>query len=144
MEKLLGFSGTTNSSGVGSVSVKIPGTFAGQSPSTLCGYAVQMVCWKAWFASPSIGDYISSIELVDTDGVIPEPARAQFPNYPVIVSKMSSNVPQSNQLYYLPMDQIVQNDGTIIPSGLYLSITLQKASAIVDTYFINMCWNDFT
>lgn len=132
---------TTSILGTGSLSVKIPGTFAGLAPAdpTAVRYLSKIAIWAD---SPADGDFISSIAIQDTDGVIPVPARAAFPNYPIIAGFLESGVADGGWLKTEGMT-IEPLGGVLktLPSGLYITALFTSGGLSLGKIFrVNILW----
>lgn len=139
-------SATTDSSGAGAVTLAVPGTFGGLQ-SGVPGFSGRMMQEAVvWFANPTPGDAITSFAIVDSNGIIPSQAQALFPSYPLIKSWADSGLPTGNQGIYLPGEPliIIPPPGQYIPSGLFMSMVIQKGTPGVDTFFANFAWDDGT
>lgn len=133
--------------GIASFSLQVPGTFSGYPPtdSTQARFFDHLqICADAQNDS----DYIDAIDIEDTDGVIPSPVRAAFPDYPVIVNfSTDSGVATGVKAgYYLTngcavIGALGQNFPTI-PSGLYLKATIH--GGIGQSYHMNLVWGRST
>lgn len=146
MIKFVKLKNTTDSNGDLTFSYKIPGTFGGIVPY-LTGYQGREIkSIEMFFGNPTSGDCIRSLSAQDTDGVIPAPFRAAFPLYPIIKTWDESGMTSSQVgLYLFPNEKRVMEPLTnvvCIPSGTYLVITVKKASAVIDDFFINALWDD--
>lgn len=126
--------------GIGSATLKIPGTFSIGAPGRyLCDASI-------FFGNPSVGDKINKVQVIDVDGIMPSPLRAQFPQYPILGSWEDSAVDQNFQGFFLepsgPTKIIPSDRDNALPAGMYLSIEMQKASVGVYTAYINVVWTD--
>lgn len=124
------FSITTTLGGSATTSVKIPGTFGGiQTSDPTQGRYLKSV--TVWCDAPSNGDQITLLQIVDTDGVVPVPARAAFPNYPVIfdmldtVGGVQSLLLASTPVEFDAFDTSGVATSRFLPSQLYLKVTFQ-------------------
>lgn len=142
------FAVTTNLlTGIGSISIKVPGTFSGFPPIDPTG-ARYFDHADIMSDSPGTNDYVDAISIEDTDGVIPVPARVAFAAYPTIVNFSSDTgvATSSKSGYYFNPEghvKIGTIDGTlqIIPSGLYIIATIH--GGLNKTYQINVVWGRY-
>ena len=133
-------------SGVGTITVKVPGTFAGFYPSPGATGRL-MILGELMLANQAAGDKITSFILNDTDGVIPQQARAQFPNYPELGSLIDETVDAANQSIYFLKDPLViepVRGQAFVPSGIYIKVSVQKAVIGGDTIYANITWDDLS
>lgn len=141
------FTITTNLSGIGNISVQIPGTFAGFPPSdaSACRYFKYI---RIAASSPKDGTYVDNLTLEDTDGVIPAPYRAAFPSYPVILdfSTDSGAASGASAGYFFDSDgkaeiRSMSDQPTLLPSGLYLKATIHSGLlSLGQTFRCNLVW----
>jgi hypothetical protein len=130
--------------GIGSLSAKVPGTFAGFPPSDPANgrfFSHAKFCAD----TPNVGDYVDDLSVEDTDGVVPVPARALFPRYPTIINFSSDTgvATGSKAGYYLDAlgcasIGVLVGGTQVIPSGLYLKATIH--GALGSTYRVNIVW----
>lgn len=148
MLRLVNFTGATNIlTGRATISVKVPGTFAGLNPGspTFSGRFIQKVL--VFFGNSMPGDLVKNISVVDTDGVIPVGQRGAFPNYPEIGTRNDPSIAAANQGLYLnalaPTEFSPPTGQQAVPSGLYLSADFQKGGIVLnDTVYVNVYWDD--
>lgn len=141
------FSATTGIGGSATVSVPVPGTFGGLNPNDP-SQGRYLKNAMIWCDSPSAGDELSLLQVVDTDGVVPAPARAAFPNYPVIFDLLDTVTGLSPALF-IPSSGFLAEafDATgspmtrFIPSQLYIKATYQAGGlGIAKTMRIVLRW----
>jgi hypothetical protein len=148
MQRNVRFSFTTNGLGTATINIPIPGIFSSISrvPNTNNGRTVFRVSLFA--GAPLAGDYVSNMTVQDTNGVIPALLQPQFPSYPIVASLADTSIPSGNAGTYLvtsgTTDFTPDPLSSFIPSQLFVMATFQKASAVVDTIFINVVWDDDT
>ena len=139
---------TTDGSGVLNASITVPGTYGALLPY-LPGYqGRQVLKIECWFAAPLSGDMITSFYVSDDSNVIPVPFRAAFPNYPTLRTWDDSTSPSQNRgitlfpgnfLDFKPFSTVVN-----APSQTVMHILGQKSSSVVDTFYVNIYWDDFS
>lgn len=130
--------------GLGTIAIKVPGTFSGLTDMTNSRYLKSVSIHANTIAA---GDYVDGIILSDDDGVIPVPARAALPDYPTVYTFSTDTgvATGSKAGYYL------DNNGEIdftpftgepqqLPSGLYLKATINNAGLLSKTYRVNVVW----
>lgn len=141
------FSVTTDDQGAGEISIQIPGVFSGVD-SADSKFSGRSVVWGEFeFANPLPGDQVISFTIQDTNGVIPEPMRAAFPAYPILGSWFDKGLKVEHQGLYIigEKTELVPPKGkSKIASGLFIVMAVQKASAVSDTLYGNILWDDFT
>lgn len=135
--------------GIGSFSVKVPGTFSGTSSAVNTRYLSYVEIISDEIA---MGDYIDGIVVSDDDGVIPVALRARFPEYPTIINFSSDTGVGTIAGYYLSQrgdtrissfPQIGSNareEPQPIPSGLYLKGVIKNAGLLSKAYRVNIVW----
>lgn len=135
---------TTILTGVGTLSLKVPGTFAGPADPTNVRYLKHIDIYSDTVGT---GDFVDGLQLSDDDGVIPAPARAQFPDYPVIYNFSADTGVATGSKAGFYFDKagevhIDTLDGTFqpVPSGLYLKATVNNAGLLSKTYRFNIIW----
>lgn len=145
-------SATTGESGNASISIKIPGTFFGQNPTTDGGKLFQK--FNVWCDTPTPGDLIKNIRIEDLDGIlsaIPNNIGGYlsdaFPLYPIIMPFY--DVDNSNQGLLIPPSglelNVTNNDGNrtlkFCPAELYLTATFTSGDESADkTLRVNVYW----
>lgn len=119
------------------ITIKIPGTFAGPNPPAPGRYIDEGLAW----ASPGAdGDVITDVMVVDLDDVLGMGANT------VIGTYFDSEVPAENQGWALHPVFPVEVDTIgwygFIPAGLYLIITVQRAStaSVAGNFYVNLKW----
>lgn len=130
---------------------KVPGTFAGLVPSdpTAGRY---FKSFHIWADIPIVTNRLDSLKLVDTDGVVPVPARAAFPNYPNIIEFFSAEDVAAgllNGCYFHPDDGLKIepfNEGgqsvvQFLPAGLYLVATIRGNA--LQAFRGNLVWGRY-
>lgn len=130
--------------GDASLSIQVPGTFSGYPPvdSTQGRFFDHLeICAD----SPASSDYIDSIDIEDSDGVIPSPIRAAFPAYPIIMNfSTDSGVATGAKAGYFFLNGCVKvsafgaNNSVIIPSGFYLKAAIH--GGLGQSYHMNLVW----
>jgi hypothetical protein len=103
----------TNASGIASFSGKVPGVFGKflTKPVTDPRSALAPVSEldtegrlldsiQVWGDTFVAGDRVSKLEIVDTDGVIPQNLRARFSGYPLIKDAFESAVPEGARIVH--------------------------------------------
>lgn len=144
-----GFVSASAGTGLGStatINIKVPGTFGGANP-TDATQGRYLKNAKIWVDSPASGDSLTTLQVIDIDGVVPVPARAAFASYPVIAD-MLDTVSGFTPALMLPSDGYVaeafdQNGDAMtrfLPSGLYLKAGFQAGSGIGKTVRIVLRW----
>lgn len=125
------FSATTLLGGSINFSFKVPGTYAGLTPTdqTAARYLKEI---RIWSDSPQNGDVLTNLKITDTDGVCFAPEQAALPNYPdvALFSELAS-LPAglSTGILLNPDGCTIVNPSTDlkpVPSGLYLSGTFSS------------------
>jgi len=149
--KISTFTTTTDgTTGLGTISVKIPGTFSGFDSTSASWQGRQLLKAGVWLENRAVGDMINAAYINDTDGVIPVPARGAFPNYPVIKNLHDDSMSSANQGITFPPESEVfkvefpSNMNAKVAAGLYLVITAKKAIPAVDTVVVNLAMDDAT
>lgn len=140
--------------GLGSLSVKVPGTFSGGivNPTPK---SVRYLSYVEIFAdNPAMGDYVDGIKIVDDDGVIPQPLRVKFPEYPTVINFSSDTDVGGSSFagFYLSQNGETRigtfpqlgsgnrEEPQPIPSGLYLKATIHNAGLLSKSYRVNIMW----
>lgn len=135
--------------GLGTFSVKVPGTFAGTTSITNMRYLSYV---EIFADNPAMGDYVDSIKVSDDDGVIPAPLRSRFPEYPTIINFSADSGVGTIAGYYLSQNgetrigtfpQLgtgAREEPQPIPSGLYLKATIHNSGLLSKTYRVNIMW----
>jgi hypothetical protein len=134
--------------GTGTLTVKVPGTFVTLNPADPTFSGRRLALAALFFGSPSSGDSITALQVVDTDGKVPIGQRGLFPNYPILQSLIDSGVAGGNQQVFIPttkpVELVASGSRSSIASELYISIVFQKAVASADTAYANFVWDDGT
>jgi hypothetical protein len=143
-----GFKIVTNSSGVATLDITVPGTFDTLNPiDPVNGRFLKSA--MIWAESPYSNDRITALKIVDTDGVVPLPVRANFPNYPVIVDLIDTisgfdkavYMPSLEPLFLEAFDTNSNNTSRFVPSGLHVVVTIQSGAIEANRNFlINIRW----
>lgn len=145
---------TANINGVGTFSLKIPGTFAGFSSSNnVNGRYVRSL--NLWTQDGTHGDRAHTVILRDDDGVIPAPARGAFANYPVIQELGDTAVGETGDVkrgVFLPPGEVVvlgsvdPNYYVFVPSGLYMKATFESANLLPSgkKCYCNLIWGTYS
>lgn len=148
-QEVIDFSATTLLGGAVTVSFKVPGTFGGLPPAdpAMQRYFVEARMWPVSFQD---GDAVDTLQIVDTDGVIPVPARVALPNYPVVVD-FTSDAPSgaaAGQFFQSGQPVVIRgfNDTPEpVPSGLYFTLRFVSGGlAIGKTFRGNIVWGKYT
>lgn len=122
-------SATTILGGSKTISIQVPGTFSSVFPTdpTAGRFLASATFWSD-ATNPS--DSIDLLQVVDTDGVVPVPVRAAFPNYPVIFDMIdsiggvqSSIMMPTSPLTITAFDSSGVASARFIPSQLYIKMT---------------------
>lgn len=138
---------TADLTGVANIAILVPGTFSGYPPADPANARyLKSVSFIA--DTIHLGDYVDSVTLEDTDGVIPAPARGAFPNYPVIVNFSTDTgiATGAKAGYYFDrsgnaMISVLTNDLVVLPSGLYLKATIHGIT--LGVYRVNVVWGKY-
>lgn len=136
-------SGTTDSSGYLELLYKIPGTFDGLNgyPETGEPSSGRYIYFaEAKFLSPTLGDMVTDMVAIDHDNILGAGVDTVLGGY------IDQEVDSQNRGIYLN-DSLwtrisVTQGPRFIPSGMYIRIKFQKATAVSDTVFINFFWNE--
>lgn len=135
---------TDPTSGSVTINIKVPGSFQTSDFTNPSFSGRNLITLGTWLENRAAGDKITALQIADLDGVLVKAGT-------VITSILDSGVAAANQGLSLPPNgpfKIVfptdQLKKTMIPSGLYLVATFQKATVSVDTAVINIAWDDFT
>lgn len=148
-QEVIDFSATTLLGGAVSVAFKVPGTFGGIPPAdpAMQRYFVEASLWPVSFQD---GDAVDTIQIVDTDGVIPVPARAALPNYPVVLD-FTSDVPSGaagGQFFESGAPIIIKTFGGVpepVPSGLYFAFRFVSGGLAINKVFRgNLIWGKYS
>lgn len=148
-QEIIDFSATTLLGGTVSVAFKVPGTFGGIPPAdpTMQRYFVEARVWPVSFQD---GDAVDSVQIVDTDGVIPSAARAALPNYPVVLD-FASDAPSGaagGQFFQSGTPLVIKtyNDTPEpVPSGLYVTFRFVSGGlALGKTFRGNLTWGKYS
>jgi len=148
MEKIVRIEQQTDAQGEATVSLKIPGTFAGLDHQTP-GWVGRVISEaQMFFKNWEAGDYVKSLTLEDTDGVVPVEIRGLFPLYPIIAEWIDAEVDAANTGFYLTpgvFSLIPPGSQAWIASGLYLKAVVQKKTPnplAPDTFYCNIHWDN--
>ena len=132
---------TTVLTGLGTFSLKIPGTFSGTSSQVNQRYLARV---EVSADAVAVGDYIDNLSIRDDDGVIPAPLRSQFPDYPVVLDFGVDSGVGTIAGYYIQGGSLtiapISGDPFPIPSGLYLKATIHNAGLLSKAYRFNVIW----
>lgn len=136
---------TTDITGVATFTIKIPGTFGGLGEATSGRFLQQL---EFWSMSGTNGDKISGMKITDTDGVVPSPVHASFPNYPDIVYFDDTAMSAGNQGFLInPTQPLILNpiggaQFQFVPSGLYLTGKFTTANVVLigQQAYVNVHW----
>lgn len=137
---------TSALTGAGTINVQIPGTYTGITPAD-AGRTI--ISGMLAFASPSMGDKITSISVTDTNSIMPANDQVFFPSYPTLGVYGDPASASGNKVMFLTPSgggwtNFVPAVGPIfIPSQMFINIVLQKASIISDTAYLNLLWQSF-
>lgn len=139
---------TTNLlTGQATASIKIPGTFSGAVPSDSTNTGRFLRSVSIWSASAVDGDAVTSIKLVDNDGVVPLAARAAFPSYPVIIDLLDTVTGADSKLLIPPagitaeaFNTIGEVESRFLPSGLYLEYEVTAGAPAIRLFRSNIRW----
>lgn len=130
--------------GTGTITIKIPGTFATTDSTAATFSGRQLVKIGLWLEGRAAGDMITAMSIKDIDGVVVAPGT-------VLGSLIDNTVASGNRGLALPpgnlpfqLDFPPGNAKAKLASGLYLVITFQKAIVGVDAAVVNLAWDDFT
>ena len=134
-------------SGAGTVNLLIPGTFAGNPPSTLVGTGRMFKQATIWSPNWVDGDALTAMQLVDIDGIVPVPARVAFPNYPVIIDFLDQISGQAKQLS-IPSagveidayDSNGQQTAQFLPGQFYFVLTFASGGGAGRTFRGTIRW----
>jgi hypothetical protein len=146
-------SAISSASGEIDLPVKIPGT-PGLGTRVIDG-------GSGWFDTPIPGDRFAGVNIEDIDGLLKIPLisggmseqeaidalQQTYPAYPIIGKFHEDSVtpPMEEGWFMFPDGRtIVESIGEeeTLPSGFYLRFLAQKASAVVDTFRVNIFWGD--
>lgn len=140
------YSVTTNIlTGIGTLSIQIPGTYTGITPADSGRTVVESLIA---FSNPTMGDKITSITVTDTGGVMPAGDQAFFPAYPTLGVYGDPGVAAGNKVMFLApsgpgWSNFMPAGGPLfIPSQMYINITFQKASIVSDVAYVNLQWQN--
>lgn len=130
--------------GLGTISIKVPGTFSGPMDNVNIRYLKQV---DVYADTPADGDFVDGVQLSDDDGVIPVPARGAFPSYPVLLDFSTDTMIGTSSKAGFYFDNAGEThiqtfDGSPqpLPSGLYLKATINNAGLLSKTYRVNVVW----
>lgn len=116
----------TDAQGESQISIRVPGTFGKLTdgtvdlPRAFLGYDPNfpegryLNYSEMWVDDPMAGDRVTLMQVVDSDGVIPENMRSQFPQYPVIQTFFDQEIIETSNL----------------KAGLFLTNTPAKIGAV--------------
>lgn len=143
MKTFASMSGTTNLSGSVTLTFTVPGTFAGGDATQPTWSGLTLKEAQLWFGNPTNGDQIVSITVQDLAGVIPVPARAAYPLYPIIgtwaVTGLSSQYQGRFLLPNGPTSIIPANGVNNVPSQISIVGVFQKGIGLLtDTIYCNL------
>ncbi len=146
--------GTTDAiTGLGTATLKIPGTFSGIDPSLPTFQGRLPLQLAVYFAVPLAGDTCTDLRVEDTDLLIEAaiglPATlAIFPLYPILRSTSDLAASSGNRGFYFPVQETFKIPPELkykmVPSGCYLVADFAKATTVADTVYINIMWDDLT
>lgn len=134
-------------SGSGTVNLQIPGTFAGAAPASFIGAGRFLKNIAIWSPNAVDNDRLTNAQLADNDGIVPAPARALFPNYPVIVDFLDQISGQDKELQ-IPtggitveaFDSLGNPAPQFLPGQLYLNLTFATGGGILRTFRGTIRW----
>lgn len=158
------FTATTDSSGVASISMKVPGTFNGMKVGVSNGRyinEIQIAC-----DTGLVGDYIKNMVVSDDDSIlnsVPDPLNpghtvGERTGYPILKTFYDAEADAANQGIYIspsspsllrPVTKPISTDlplsADFVPSGLYIKGDFQSAATVLQgkagrIVRINMLW----
>lgn len=145
---------TTGIGGTVTNQLKIPGTFSSMDGSVAPANGRWLKETMIWTDAGAVGDKLTLLRIEDVDGVIPVPARAAFPDYPVLSYLMDQEVespgagglfiPVGQLIRIQPIDPLDVRGLQFIPSGLYLCSTFTSGGlSLSKTCRINYLWGKY-
>lgn len=120
------------------ITMKIPGTFSGLTPSV---NGRLLARGDLFFSNQTLGDKLTSLEIIDADNVTGIGANT------IIKSIHDKDLSSENQGWFFPPGGVLRIEAIrafrFIPSGLYLRVTASKSGLIAGTLYVNIQWGKY-
>lgn len=134
--------------GLATINVKVPGTFGGINPQALGFQGRRLVKMGIWFENRALGDAITTLQIKDIDGVYAPAGTviAQIIDQTVALVNQGITIPPGGTPFQLDFPTDPTNPSylkAIVPSGFYLVASGTKGAPGIDTFALNVAWDDF-